>query len=197
MGSKGVTMDPLLRGVCEQCIDFMLEEGEIERIMNIVNMLDLPVASREDAALGAFMGTMYSQLDAHYLKMYNRPPKRDEIEEYHGILRRRAHEIKSKFRMRISQLEIAVPEASDEGQVGLGKDLEDYHLVLQKRTEELRAEKELEAEPEDETELEPESPESITEKIKFSYNSSIRKEPTRKILGIPTKRKEAATPQIR
>lgn len=190
-------MDPLLRGVCEQCIDSMLEEGEIERIMNIVNMLDLPVASREDAALGAFMGTMYSQLDAHYLKMYNRPPKRDEIEEYHSILRRRAHEIKSKFRMRISQLKMTVPEASDEGQASAVKDFEDYHLILQKKAEELRAEKELKAEPEDETELEPESPESITEKIKFSYNSSIRKEPTRKILGIPTKRKEAAAPQIR
>jgi len=191
-------MDPLLRGVCEQCIDSMLEEGEIERIMNIVNMLDLPVASREDATLGAFMGTMYSQLDAHYLKMYNRPPKMDEIEEYHSILRRRAQEIKSKFRMRISQLEMAVPEASDEGQAGTEKVLEDYHLVLQKRAEELRAEKELEAEPEDEPELdEPESPESITEKVKFSYNSSTRKEPPRKILGIPTKRKEAATPLIR
>lgn len=190
-------MEPLLRGVCEQCIDSMLEEGEIDRIMNIIYMLNLPVASMEDAALGAFMGTIYSQLDAHYLKMYNRPPKRQEIEEYHGILRRRAQEIKSKFMMRISQLEMAVPEATNEGQVGMGKDLEDYLLILQKRAEELRAEKELEAEPEDETKLKPESPEDITEKVKFSYNSSIRKQPTRKILGIPTKRKEAAAPQIR
>jgi hypothetical protein len=129
--------------------------------------------------------------------MYNRPPKREEIDEYHNILRRRANEIKSKFRMRISQLEMATLEASDEGQADIGKDLEDYHLVLQKKAAELMAEKELEAEPEDDTELESESPESLTEKVKFSYNSSIRKEPTRKILGIPTKRKEVAALQIR
>ncbi len=188
-------MDPLLRGVCEQCIDSMLEDGEIERIMNIVTLLDLPVASREDAALGAFMGTIYSQLDSHYLKMYNRPPKRDEIEEYHSILRRRAFEIKSRFRTCISQLEMTIPEVSDKNQPDAKKDLEDYHLVLQKKAEELRAEKEFEEKPEDETELESESLDSKTENVKFSFNSSIKKEPSQKILEIPTK-KETAAPQI-
>lgn len=192
-------MDPLLRGVCEQYIDSMLREGEIEKIRRLVDLLDLPIASKMDASLGVFIGAIYSQLDAHYLKMYNRLPKKEEVEDYHGILRRRASEIKSKFRSRMNQLGERSTRERVEKQVKSGTVLDEYHLVLQKRTEELRAEKELQTESKETTKIgKPESPGIGEEKkVKFSYNSSTKKEPVRKILGIPIMKKEKVSPTVR
>lgn len=191
-------MDPLLRGVCEQCIDAMLGDGEIDKIRKLVDMLDLPIASNEDASLGVFIGSMYSQLEAHYLKMYNRLPKKNEIEDYHSILRRRAPEIKSKFISQTNHQETTNPEATVENQVRPEKNLEDYHLVLRKKTEELKAEKELKTKPRKTNERrKTENKKKQEKKVKFSYNSSTRKEPIRRILGMPTKKKEAVSPTIR
>jgi len=92
-------LDPLLRGVCEQYIDSMLDEKEIQKISTLVDLLDLPEASREDVSLGLFVGTIYTHINDHYKNMYNRPPKKGEMEEYNLILRRRAEEIKSRFRL--------------------------------------------------------------------------------------------------
>jgi len=92
-------LDPLLRGVCEQYIDSILDEKEIQKIRTLVDLLDLPEASKEETSLGLFVGTIYAHINDHYRNMYNRPPKKDEIEEYNHILRRRAEEIKSRFRL--------------------------------------------------------------------------------------------------
>lgn len=90
-------MDPLLRGVCEQYIDCKLADGEIEKIKALLERLDLPTKSREDAALGVFLGIIYSQIDNHYMLMYNRFPSESEVEDYNRILQRRAPEIRARF----------------------------------------------------------------------------------------------------
>ncbi|EMR73171.1 hypothetical protein MCGE09_00008 [Thaumarchaeota archaeon SCGC AB-539-E09] len=92
-------MDPLLRGVCEQYIDNKLEGDEVRKIRKLVDILDIPFSSKEDVALGLFMGTIFSYIHNHYMSMYNRQPKKNEILEYHHILRRRADEIKSMFNL--------------------------------------------------------------------------------------------------
>jgi len=95
--SRGKTMDPLLRGVCEQYIDSMLEEGRIERIKNLVISLDLPAKEQIDTALGFFLGNIYSKIDDHYIKMNNRLPNDAELTDYHHILQRRSKEISDIF----------------------------------------------------------------------------------------------------
>ena len=90
-------MDPLLRGVCEKYIDSMLEEDQIKKIKLIVKRLNLPVASKQDASLGFFIGSIYSKIDDHYLRMYNRLPKKEELKDYHEILVRRSTEMSELF----------------------------------------------------------------------------------------------------
>jgi len=90
-------MDPLLRGVCEQYIDSMLEEDRIDRIKNLVISLDLPAKEQVDTALGFFLGNIYSKIDDHYIKMYNRLPNDMELTDYHQILQRRSKEISEVF----------------------------------------------------------------------------------------------------
>jgi len=90
-------MDPLLRGVCEQYIDSMLEEDRIERIKNLVISLDLPAKEGIDSVLGFFLGNIYSKIDDHYIKMYNRLPNDVELTDYHKILQRRSKEISDIF----------------------------------------------------------------------------------------------------
>ena len=90
-------MDPLLRGVCEKYIDSMLEEDQIKKIKIIFKRLRLPVASKQDASLGFFLGSIYSKIDDHYLRMYNRLPKKEELKDYNEILVRRSAEISELF----------------------------------------------------------------------------------------------------
>lgn len=90
-------MNPLLRGVCEQLIDEKIFGNELQCITDLVNELDLPSSSREDLAIGVFIGTMFYELRNQCTKMYNRAPKVEEVGDYHLILRRRASEIREKL----------------------------------------------------------------------------------------------------
>jgi len=90
-------LNPLLRGVCEQLIDEKIFGSELQYITDLVNELDLPSSSREDLAIGVFIGTMFYELRNQCAKMYNRAPKEDEVIGYHLILRRRAPEIREKL----------------------------------------------------------------------------------------------------
>lgn len=112
-------MDPLLRGVCEQYIDSKLEGEEVRKVRDLVDTFDLPSSSNEDVALGLFIGTIFAYIHSHYMGMYNRKPKKNEILEYQRILRRRADEIKSKFNVGFQNkwepdLEIVPENSSDE-----------------------------------------------------------------------------------
>jgi hypothetical protein len=90
-------MNPLLRGLCEQQIDEKIFGEELLCITDLVNELELPSSSKEDLAIGVFLGTMLYELRKQCFKMYKRPPKVDEVEDYHLILKRRTPEIKEKI----------------------------------------------------------------------------------------------------
>lgn len=180
-------MDPLLRGLCEQHIDKKLSMGDIQDIMDLVETLDILVTSKEDAALGLFLGTIYNQLSSHCLKLYDRSPERNEIQDYNLILKRRANEIKAK----IEQLNTSkTTRSSKDDTAELDENTDDYVLTIQKKTKELKKKRELKAEKQkpDDTDNAPEPSEKP--KVKFSFDSRSRKKPTRNILGIPIKKKK-------
>lgn len=182
-------MDPLLRGLCEQQIDKKLSGSNIQDIKNLVEILHLPVMSKEDAALGMFLGSIYNQLGTQCMKMYDRLPEMDEIHDYHLILKRRVREIKAK----IAQLEESNKlEAIADDDVEPEKDTEDYALIIQKKTQELKNKKEAKSKgkkPDSSKTIE-ESNKIQSQAVKFSFNSSSRKESKRNLLGIPIKKKE-------
>ncbi len=189
-------MDPLLRGVCEQYIDLRLEDKEIEKVRKLVDTLDLSVASKEDVSLGIFIGTIYSQLNIHHLKMYNRPPKKEDVEDYYAILRRRSEEIKSKFSLTAIA---SIPEAKMEAPTEPNENLDDYPLVLQEKAEEIRAEIEKKdaAQSTDGQDVVADDGNNPEGEFKFRFDMSTRNEPVRKIFGIPTKRKETVAPTVK
>lgn len=182
-------MDPLLRGLCEQQIDKKLSGREIQDIRDLVEVLDLPVTSKEDAALGMFLGTIYNQLGTQCMKMYDRLPERDEIHGYHLILKRRVQEIKEKiFRLNTSNISDVTTDEKTESV----ENTEDFALVIQKKTQELKKKKEAKTKKQkiDDSGSSLGSSKKPVPEVKFSFNSSSRKEPTRNILGIPIKKKK-------
>lgn len=86
-------MDPLLRGLCERQIDEKLLECDIQEMRDVIDILDLPVSSKDDASLGLFLGVIYNVLDTECLRVYGRRPSREEMSDFYLLLRRRACEI--------------------------------------------------------------------------------------------------------
>ena len=107
-------MDPFVRGVIEQYIDRMLLEDEMQKVRDLVAIMDLPKTSQEEMALGVFIGTVYSYANEHFLKTYNRYPDESELVEYRLIMQNRALEFKSKFRLETQIQEPKEPEESPE-----------------------------------------------------------------------------------
>jgi len=187
-----VSMDPLLRGLCEQHIDEKLAEGEIRKILGLVEVLDIPAAALEDTLFGLFIAAVYSYLDNHCIKLYNRFPKRDEIDEYHRILRRRTPEIKTMITGHIAPEKRAELEAIVDN-IGTSKrGDDDYHLLLQRRTQEIKAE--IEEQMTTQRTVDPgvseDNAREQTEAYKFRFNSSTRKDPDSTNLGIPIQKKK-------
>lgn len=187
-----VIVDPLLRGLCEQHIDEKLAEGEIRKILGLVEVLDIPAAALEDTSFGLLMGAVYSYLDNHCIKLYNRFPKRDEIDEYHQILRRRAPEIKSKIAGHIATEKREEREAMADDTGTSKRYADDYHLLLQRRTQEIKAE--IEGQTTTQSPANPgvseDKSKEQTEAYKFRFNSSNRKDTLPINLGIPIQKKK-------
>ena len=130
--------------------------------------------------------------------MYNRLPKKEDVDSYHQILQRRAEEIKSHFNLSAAQRAHArlVPETTEDTPTEPKGNLDEYSLILQQKAEEIKAEIEKQRtsqEGEGQGILTDDESEPIGE-YKFSYDMSTRKEPVRKIFGIPTKKEETVTP---
>lgn len=171
---KRVSMDPLLRGLCEQHIDQKLYGNEIQDISDLVDVLDLPVSSKEDAVLGMFLGTIYKQLSNQCMKVYDRSPEREEILDYHLILKRRSREVKSKI------TELYAPKMADVLQDSLIKPMEYLGAGLQIESEDSRQNR-------NESEMGPDEGEKPLPEIKINFRSRSRN-PIRSILGIPLSR---------
>lgn len=173
-----VPLDPLLRGLCEQQIDGKLFGDDIKHINDFVNTLDLSSSSKEDIALGLFLGTVYNELKAQCMNVYNRPPGKGEICDYHLILKRRAYEVKEKIRelntiIRMEAVEDTTSKPSDEPE-------DDVHVVRELEdqvTSNLRSLYDLEEASRVEGETLPE--------IEIDFNARSSKKRRRTILGIP------------
>jgi hypothetical protein len=172
-------MDVLIRGLCEQYIDFKLGDGEIREVRDLVDSIELPV-SKDDVLLGFFLGVTSSQLSNFYLTVYNRAPKQDELEYFKEILVRRAPEI-------IARIINLVPV--DEEEI--------VYEALKDGKEELTFEEPAEIEPETEEPITAEielshvatidGSEGSGENMKFSFQSRSVKKPVSTVLGIPVK----------
>ena len=107
-------MDPFVRGVIEQYIDRMLLEDEMQKVRDLVAIMDLPETSQKEIALGVFLGNVYSYANEHFLKTYHRYPDDSELDEYRLIMQNRATEFKSKFQLEPKTQEPVEPEETAE-----------------------------------------------------------------------------------
>lgn len=169
-------MDILIRGLCEQYIDYRLEEREIREVRDLIDSIEFPV-SKDDVLLGFFLGATSSQLRNLILAVYNRVPEQAEIEFYRKVLMRRAPEIITRI--------ISLPPAGEGGDTP-----EDYPQIMYDVAEERGQEAE---EPIiSEIELSPvatlDDSEGSGEGMKFSFQSRSVKNPVAAVLGIPIKK---------
>jgi hypothetical protein len=169
-------MDILIRGLCEQYIDYRLEEREIREVRDLIDSIELPV-SKDDVLLGFFLGAASSQLRNFILAVYNRVPEEAEIEHYRKVLMRRAPEIIARI--------ISLPPVDESGDTP-----EDYPQIIYDDEEEMGQETE---EPIiSEIELSPvatlDDSEGSGESMKFSFQSRSVKKPVAAVLGIPVKK---------
>lgn len=211
-----------MRGVYEEYIDSKLEDSEIEKIKNIVDVLDFPISSEEDISLGFVIGSIISQIDSQFIKNYNNLQKKNEIEDCFGILRRRASEIKSRFsslgNSHVESLETVVeikerlPEKTETEQysdiprrraseiISKFRSWVNRHVgwletaVAHLKTEEITTENETPA-------LYRKTPEEFDikpkKKVKFRSSPVIRNKPVRKIRGTSTKTRKPRTRILR
>jgi len=94
---ENITLDPLLRGLCELKIEEKLTDIKIDTITKLIDRLELGANTKEDAAFMIFLGTIYDELNNQCLKVYERLPNDEEISSFHHLLKKRFEEIKKKF----------------------------------------------------------------------------------------------------
>ena len=169
-------MDILIRGLCEQYIDYRLEEREIREVRDLIDSIELPM-SKDDVLLGFFLGAASSQLRNFILAVYNRVPEEAEIEHYRKVLMRRAPEIMARI--------ISLPPVDESGDAP-----EDYPQIMYDDGEEMaqNAEEPIISE----IELSPvatlDDSQGSGERRKFSFQSTSVKKPVAAVLGIPVKK---------
>ncbi len=181
-------MDILIRGLCEQYIDYKLEESQIRAVRDLIECVELPV-STEDVLFGYFLGAADSQLRNFTLTVYNRVPEKEEIEYFQEILVRRTPEI-------IARIINLTP--FDEGEGDLKALDEGDGEISNGELQEILLDEPEEIEPEteesivSEIELSPvatiDGSEGSAESMKFSFKSRSVKKPVIAVLGIPVKK---------
>ncbi len=181
-------MDILIRGLCEQYIDYKLEESQIRAVRDLIDSVELPV-STEDVLLGYFLGAADSQLRNFTMTVYNRAPEKEENEYFQEILVRRTPEIIARI-INLTPFDEGEDdlETLDEGNEEINED--ELQEILLDETEEVEPETE---EPiVSEIELSPvatiDDSEGSAESMKFSFKARSVKKPVATVLGIPVKK---------
>jgi hypothetical protein len=171
-------MDILIRGLCEQFIDYKLEESQIRAVRDLIDSVELPV-STEDVLLGYFLGAADSQLRNFTMTVYNRAPEKEENEYFQEILVRRTPEI-------IARIINLTPFDEDDEEISEGE----LQEILLNEPEEIEPETEEPIVPE--IELSPvatiDASEGSAEGMKFSFKSRSLKKQVETVLGIPVKK---------
>lgn len=91
-------MDPFLRGFIEQIIDVNLGEDELKNMKAIVEIFHGGVKSKLDAHLGFLIGYSYAELMMQFMIIRNRPPNREETEQFFNLLKRRFPEMLNQIK---------------------------------------------------------------------------------------------------
>ena len=97
-GGQGgsISMDVLLRGLCELQIDKMLDESLIHEYSALLKEMDIPEESRSCFLKGYVAGRARTNLNASSLAMFNRSMNGDEIDVFSEVLGRRIDDILGK-----------------------------------------------------------------------------------------------------
>lgn len=91
-------MDPFLRGFIEQIIDVNLDERELRNMKAIVEIFHGGVKSKLDAHLGFLLGYSYAEFMMQFMIIRNRPPNREETEQFFNLLKRRFPEMLNEIK---------------------------------------------------------------------------------------------------
>ena len=176
-------MDILIRGLCEQYIDYKLEKNELQGVRDLFDNIGIPI-SKNDVVLGFFLGAANSQLKNISMTVYNRAPEPAELESYQRILVRRFPEIMAKI---ISQFP-ADEEESDVITLYDGKNSQGEQQPIIIEATESGAEEKIVSE----IELNPvatiDDTVASVEGMKFSFQSKSVKKPVATVLGITIKK---------
>jgi len=172
IGKEGsISMDVLLRGLCEQQIDDTLGETLSEEYFSLFHELDISEESRRCFLMGYIAGRTRSRLNSSSLAMYGRPLEGEEIDLFAEIIGRRMDGILDrvlndeivKYAKIESVVEEPQPEAITEQEENLDEEeLEEIPLKTVATIGNLEVEEE-----------------------RFSFKISGRKKATPTILGIP------------
>jgi hypothetical protein len=166
-------MGVLLRGLCEQQIDDMLDNTLSQEYSSLFDELGISEESRSCFLMGYIAGRSRSRLNSSSLAMYNRPLKGKEIELFTEIIGRRMENILDrvlnqeieKYAKIESVIEEPQPVISNENEENLDKEeVEEIPLKTVATIGNLEVEEE-----------------------KFSFKISGRKKATPTILGIPVR----------
>jgi hypothetical protein len=168
-----IPMDVLLRGLCEQQIDDMLDETLSEEYSSLFEELEISEESRSCFLMGYIAGRSRSRLNSSSLAMYGRPLEGGEIDLFAEIIGRRKEGILDRVLNqeieKYAKMESVVVEPQD--------------TIITKYEEDL-----------DEEEVEEIPLKTVAtignleeEKKKFSFKTSGRKKANPTILGIPVK----------
>jgi hypothetical protein len=154
-------MDVLLRGLCEQQIDDLLDDTLSQEYSSLFDELSITEESRSCFLMGYIAGRSRSRLNSSSLAMYNRPLKGEEIDLFAEIIGRRMEDILD--RVLNQENEKPQPEISTESEDNLDEE-EVKEIPLKTVTTIGNLE---------------------VEEKKFSFKINGRKKATPTILGIP------------
>jgi len=82
-------MDIFLRGLTEQYLDRILQDGEMTAVSALLDSVDSREISKDCFLMGYVMGAASSQFRGYSMAIHNRPPTEEELENIQELLLQR------------------------------------------------------------------------------------------------------------
>jgi len=82
-------MDIFLRGLTEQYLDKILQDGEMTTVSALLDSIESREVSRDCFLMGYVMGAASSQFRGYSMAIHNRPPTEEELENIQELLLKR------------------------------------------------------------------------------------------------------------
>jgi hypothetical protein len=168
MGS--IPMDILLRGLCEQQIDDLLDETLSQECSRLFDELSISEESKSYFLIGYIAGRSRSRLNLSSLTMYNRPLEIEEIDMFTEIIGRRMENILNIVLNQEIEKHAKIEDAIEGSQPGIHSEYKDN--IDDEEVEEIPLKTMA-------------TIGNLMEEEKFSFKISGKKKATPTILGIP------------